>query len=233
MVDSEFEVIWRQVLADKAEGGESPEDEGKSEDQLKAEYRKIAERRVRLGLVLAEIGRKHDITVTDDELAQAMRYRGQEQQVFDQLRQSPNAQATLRAPVYEDKVVDLLFSLAKVKDKAVSKEDLLKDDDLPEAYGAEKSEDEAKPAKKTAKAKAAPAEEAKAEPAKAEAKPAKAAKPEPAKPEAAKAEAKPAKAAKAEPAKAEAKPARAAKADAPKVAKADAPKAKAAKPAKG
>jgi trigger factor len=230
MVEAEFEVIWRQVLADQAEGGLSPEDEGKSEDQLKAEYRKIAERRVRLGLVLAEIGRKHDVTVSDDELAQAMRaeamrYRGQEQQVFDQLRQSPNAQATLRAPVYEDKVVDLLFNLAQVTDKKVSKDDLLKDDDLPEAYGAEKSEEEAKPAKKAAKVKAEPAEaaeEVKAEPAKA--KPAKAAKAEAPKAEAepAKAEAKPAKTAKAEPAKAEAKPA-----------KAEAPKAKAAKPAKG
>jgi trigger factor len=232
MVEAEFEVIWRQVLADQEEGGLSPEDEGKSEDQLKAEYRKIAERRVRLGLVLAEIGRKHEISVSDDELAQAMRteamrYRGQEQQVFDQLRQSPNAQATLRAPVYEDKVVDLLFGLAQITDKKVSKEDLLKDDDLPEAYGAAKSEDEAKPAKpaKAAKAKAEPAEaaeEVKAEPAK----------PAKAKAEPAKAEAKPAKAA---PAKAEAKPAKAAKAEPAKAPAptAAAPKAKAAKPAKG
>jgi trigger factor len=217
MVEAEFEVIWRQVLADQAEGGLSPEDEGKSEDQLKAEYRKIAERRVRLGLVLAEIGRKHDITVTDDELAQAMRaeamrYRGQEQQVFDQLRQSPNAQATLRAPVYEDKVVDLLFSLAQIADKKVSKEDLLKDDDLPEAYGAPadaeaKPEKAAKPAKK-AKAEPEPvAEEAKSEAVKAEpVKAAKAKKAEPAEAEPATAEAKPAKAApkaKAEAAKAE------------------------------
>ncbi len=252
MVEAEFEVIWRQVLADQDEGGLSPEDEGKSEDQLKAEYHKIAERRVRLGLVLAEIGRKHEISVSDEELAQAMRteamrYRGQEQQVFDQLRQSPNAQATLRAPVYEDKVVDLLFSLAQVKDRPVSKEDLLKDDDLPEAYGAGKSEAEAKPAKpsKAAKAKAEPAAEeakaeavpaAKAKPAKAEAKPAKA-DAKPAKPEAkpVKAEAKPAKVAGA-PAKAEAKPAKTAKVAEPAKAaapKAAAPKAKAAKPAKG
>jgi trigger factor len=234
MVEAEFEVIWRQVLDDQQEGGLSPEDEGKSEDQLKAEYHRIAERRVRLGLVLAEIGRKHQISVSDDELAQAMRaeamrYRGQEQQVFDQLRQSPNAQATLRAPVYEDKVVDLLFGLAQVTDKPVSKEDLLKDDDLPAAYGADPSEDEAKPAKavKPAKAKAESAKAAEdaapAEPVKAEAKPAKA--------EPVKAEAKPAKAAKAEPVKAEpvkaeAKPAKAETAKA-------APKAPKAKPAKG
>ena len=140
MVDAEFEVIWRQVEADK-EGGElPPEDKDKSEDQLKGEYRKIAERRVRLGLVLAEIGRKHNVNVTDEELAQAMRaeamrYRGQEQQIFDLLRNNPNAQAQLRAPVYEDKVVDLLFGLAKVEDKAVSKDELMAEDEMPEGYG--------------------------------------------------------------------------------------------------
>jgi trigger factor len=206
MVEAEFEVIWTQVLSDQAEGGPSPEDEGKSEDQLKAEYRRIAERRVRLGLVLAEIGRKHEVVVSDDELAQAMRaeamrYRGQEQQVFDQLRQSPNAQATLRAPVYEDKVVDLLFGLAQIKDKPVSKEDLLKDDDLPEAYGAGGDAKPAKAAKAPKPAK--PAKAATAKPAKAaEPAPAKAAKTEQPKAKAVKAEpAKPAKAAKAEPAK--------------------------------
>jgi trigger factor len=141
MVDAEFEVIWRQVEADKERGELAPEDAEKSEDQLKAEYRKIAERRVRLGLVLAEIGRKHDVTVSDQELAQAMRaeamrYRGQEQQIFDLLRNNPNAQAQLRAPIYEDKVVDLIFGLATVSDKAVSKEELMAEDDMPEGYGA-------------------------------------------------------------------------------------------------
>ncbi len=140
MVDAEFGVIWQQVEQDKERGGLPPEDEGKSEDELKAEYRKIAERRVRLGLVLAEIGRKHDVTVSDDELLQAMRseamrYRGQEQQIFDLLRKNENAQAQLRAPVYEDKVVDLLFSLAKVEDKEVSKDELMADDEMPEGYG--------------------------------------------------------------------------------------------------
>jgi trigger factor len=234
MVEAEFEVIWRQVLSDQAEGGLSPEDEGKSEDQLKAEYRKIAERRVRLGLVLAEIGRKHEVAVSDDELAQAMRaeamrYRGQEQQVFDQLRQSPNAQATLRAPVYEDKVVDLLFGLAQIKDKPVSKEDLLKDDELPEAYGAAGGAKPAKPAKAAKATKAKPAKPAKA----AKPEPATAAKAQPAKAKVAKAE--PAKAAKAEPAKAAAKPAKAAKPEpvkAPKAVKAAAPAAKKPKAAK-
>jgi trigger factor len=140
MVEAEFEVIWRQVEADKESEGLPPEDAGKSEDQLKTEYRKIAERRVRLGLVLAEIGRKHNISVTEQELAQAMRaeamkYRGQEQQIFDLLRNNPNAQAQLRAPVYEEKVVDLLFGLAKVTDKPVSKDELMAEDEMPEGYG--------------------------------------------------------------------------------------------------
>jgi trigger factor len=140
MVDAEFEVIWRQVEADKENEGLPPEDADKSEEQLKAEYRRIAERRVRLGLVLAEIGRKHNVGVTDQELAQAMRaeamkYRGQEQQIFDLLRNNPNAQAQLRAPVYEEKVVDLLFGLAKVTDKPVSKDELMAEDEMPEGYG--------------------------------------------------------------------------------------------------
>lgn len=140
MVEAEFGMIWQQVEADKARDGLAPEDEGKSEEQLRSEYRKIAERRVRLGLVLAEIGRAKGVTVTDEELAgamrnEAMRYRGQEQQVFDLLRQNPNAQAQLRAPLYEDKVVELLFEQATIKDKKVSKAELLKDDDMPEGYG--------------------------------------------------------------------------------------------------
>jgi trigger factor len=139
MVEAEFDAIWRQVKSDQEQGGLPPEDADKSEETLKSEYRKIAERRVRLGLVLAEIGRKHDVVVSEDELlqamrAEAMRYRGQEQQIFDLLRQNPNAQAQLRAPVYEDKVVDLLFSLATVTDKPVSKEELMKDDEMPEGY---------------------------------------------------------------------------------------------------
>jgi trigger factor len=90
--------------------------------------------------VLAEIGRKHNVQVTDQELAQAMqaeamRYRGQEQQIFDLLRNNPNAQAQLRAPIYEDKVVDLLFGLAKVADKPVTKDELMAEDEMPEGYG--------------------------------------------------------------------------------------------------
>ncbi|MBW8859103.1 MAG: trigger factor, partial [Caulobacter sp.] len=140
MVDAEFAGIWQQVQADKTQGGLPPEDEGKTEDQLKDEYKKIAERRVRLGLVLAEIGRKNDVAVTEQELADAMmrearQYGAQAQQVFDMYRQRTDLQAALRAPIYEDKVVDLIFGKAKIEEKEVSKEELLEEDDLPEGYG--------------------------------------------------------------------------------------------------
>jgi trigger factor len=139
MVDAEFAGIWQQVEQDKARGGLPPEDAEKSDDQLKSEYRKIAERRVRLGLVLAEIGRKHDVQVSDQELTdairrEAMQYGAQAQQVFDAYRQRPDLQASLRAPLYEDKVVDLIFEQAKVTDKKVSKDELLADDEVPEGY---------------------------------------------------------------------------------------------------
>jgi len=134
MVEAEFEGIWAQVSADK-EAGNLPEDDAKkSEDELKAEYKKIAERRVRLGLVLAEIGRANNVTVSDQELsnaimAEARNYPGQERMVLDFYRQNPNAAAQLRAPIYEEKVVDLIVSVADVTDTPISKEDLLKDDD--------------------------------------------------------------------------------------------------------
>jgi trigger factor len=211
MVDSEFATIWSQVEADREQGNVSPEDEGKSDDELKAEYRKIAERRVRLGLVLAEVGRRNNVTVTEEELSnamrqEAMRYGAQAQQIFDMLRQNANAQAQMRAPIFEEKVVDLILGKANVTDKQVSKEDLLKEDELPEGYGEAKAKPaKAKAAKKPA-AKAAVAEAAPAKPAKAKAEP----KPEPAK-AAPKAKAPSAKAAAA----AEAKPKTAKSAAAP------------------
>jgi len=187
MVEAEFAQIWQQVQNDKASGGLPDDDEGKTDDQLQGEYRKIAERRVRLGLVLAEIGRAANVQITDAELTEAarqeaMRYGPQAQEVFDYLRKNAAAQAQLRAPIYEDKVVDLIFAQAKIEDKPVSKDELMADDELPESYGGD-----AKPAKKAAKAKAEP----KAEP-KAEAKPAAKAKAEAPKAEP-KAAAKPAK----------------------------------------
>ncbi|MGZ5987243.1 MAG: trigger factor [Caulobacteraceae bacterium] len=162
MVEAEFAAIWQQVEQDKEAGQLPPEDVKKSDKKLQEEYRKIAERRVRLGLVLAEIGRANNIAVTDQELNEAMiaearRYGPQAQQVFDLFRQNPNAQAQLRAPIFEDKVVDLIVEKAKVKDTKVSKDELMKDDDLPAGYGDD--EEAPKPAKKAA-AKKAPAKKA-------------------------------------------------------------------------
>jgi trigger factor len=140
MVEAEFASIWTQVQQDKTNGALPSDDAEKTDEQLEAEYRKIAERRVRLGLVLAEVGRAENVQVTDQELAEAMRqeamrYGAQAQQIFDLFRKNPNAQAQLRAPIFEDKVVDLIVSKAKVEDEQVTKEELLKEDDLPEGYG--------------------------------------------------------------------------------------------------
>ena len=137
LVENEFDNIWRQVENDMARSGKSFEDEETDEEAAKADYRKIAERRVRLGLVLSEIGEKNEIQVTDEELQRAMyeqvrQYPGQEQQVFDYFKKNPAALAGLRAPIYEDKVVDYLLELAKVTDKVVTKEDLMKADDEDE-----------------------------------------------------------------------------------------------------
>ncbi|WP_296169800.1 trigger factor [uncultured Brevundimonas sp.] len=134
MVEAEFEGIWQQVQADK-EAGRLPEDDAKkSEKKLKEEYQKIAERRVRLGLVLAEIGRANNVQVTDQELNtaimnEARNYPGQERQVLDFYRQNPNAAAQMRAPIYEEKVCDLIFDQAEVTDTPITKEELLKEDD--------------------------------------------------------------------------------------------------------
>ena len=119
LVDQEFDAVWRQVEAEKTRSGTAPEDEGKSEDALKAEYRAIAERRVRLGLVLAEIGKDANVQVTQEELNQALMERvrqfpGEEKQVFDYFRSNPQAMAQIQAPLFEEKVVDHIVSKAKV-----------------------------------------------------------------------------------------------------------------------
>ncbi|HRE43926.1 MAG TPA: trigger factor [Terricaulis sp.] len=149
MVEAEFNQIWRQIEADKQAGRLDPSDEGKSEDDLKAEYRAIAERRVRLGLLLAEIGRRHKIEVTDQEVGQAIsvqarNFPGQEQQIFEMYRRNPNMLAGIRAPIYEEKVVDYVLELISVTNEEVSVETLFADDEAP-APAAEK---EKKPRKK-------------------------------------------------------------------------------------
>jgi trigger factor len=154
MVAQEFDAIWRQVQAELEREGASPEDEGKSEDELKAEYRAIAERRVRLGLVLAKIGEQNAITVQQDEVnralaARARQFPGQEKQVIDYYTANPNAMAELRVPLFEDKVIDFLGELIEVKDRKVGRDILFLDpDDAAEKL---KAEDEAANEPKTAK----------------------------------------------------------------------------------
>lgn len=134
MVEAEFDGIWGQVEVDKAAGRLDEEDAKKSDKKLKDDYHKIAERRVRLGLVLAEMGRAAGVIVSDQEVsnaivAEARNYPGQERQVMDFYRQNPNATNALRAPIYEEKVCDWVFEKAKVTDKKVSREELFKDED--------------------------------------------------------------------------------------------------------
>jgi trigger factor len=129
MVESEFAQIWQRIEADRAKGQTDSEDAGKDDETLRTEYRAIAERRVRLGLLLAEIGRSNAITVGQDEMTRAMareaqRYPGQEQMVIDFFRKNPQAAESLRGPIYEEKVVDYVLELAKVTDKVVTPEEL-------------------------------------------------------------------------------------------------------------
>ncbi|HEY5217150.1 MAG TPA: trigger factor [Pseudolabrys sp.] len=134
LVEDEFERVWKSVLSEMENEKKTFADENTTEDKAKAEYRAIAERRVRLGLVLAEIGEKNNITVTEDELNRAVmervrQFAGQEQRVYDYFRQNPQAIAALRAPIFEEKVVDFLLELAGVTEKKVSREELYKEDE--------------------------------------------------------------------------------------------------------
>lgn len=129
MVEAEFGQIWARVESDLKAGKLDEDDKGKDEATLKAEYRPIAERRVRLGLLLSEIGRQNGVQVQPDELTRAMRaeaarYPGQEGAVMEFFRKNPQAADNLRGPIYEDKVIDFILELAAVEDKVVSAEDL-------------------------------------------------------------------------------------------------------------
>jgi trigger factor len=132
MVDLEFDTIWNQFQEAREQNKDDVKEEaGKSDDELKNEYRAIAERRVRLGLLLSEVGRVNAITVNQDEVSRALseearRHRGYEKQVVEFYRGNPEALANLRAPIFEDKVVDFITEMASVTDKTVPIEDLLK-----------------------------------------------------------------------------------------------------------
>ncbi len=136
MVDIEFDVIWKQFerereRAKEAGGAETdPADTAKNDEEIKAEYRAIAERRVRLGLLLSEVGRSNNISVGQDEINRALseevrRYPGQERAVLDYYRNTPGALDNIRAPLFEDKVIDYILEMADVTDRGVAPSELL------------------------------------------------------------------------------------------------------------
>jgi trigger factor len=138
LVKEEFDRVWSSVTSELEREKKTFADEDTTEEKARAEYQKISERRVRLGLVLAEIGEKNKITVSDDEVSravveQARQFPGQEQRVWEYYRKNPQALASVRAPIYEEKVVDFVLELAKVAEKKVSREELFKEDE--EAIG--------------------------------------------------------------------------------------------------
>jgi trigger factor len=145
MVAHEFETVWRKVEAEQRQSGRSFEDDNTTEEAARADYLKIAERRVRLGLLLAEIGERAEIKVSDEEVAQAVAQRarsfpGQEKIVWDYYHKNPRSLAEIRAPIFEEKVADYILTQVKLADREVSKDELLKlaaeeetGGDMPEA----------------------------------------------------------------------------------------------------
>lgn len=164
LLDVEFNNIWGQVMADLQQNDKTFEDEETTEEEARAEYEKLAERRVRLGLVLSELGEKAGVTVSDEELQRAMydqirQFPGQEQQVMDYLKKTPDAVAQLRAPIFEEKVIDHIIGLADVTDKTVTKEALMaEDEEEPAAEEKKPAKKKAAPKKKAAAKKKADAE---------------------------------------------------------------------------
>ncbi|MGL4441530.1 MAG: trigger factor [Bosea sp. (in: a-proteobacteria)] len=155
LVEQEFNNVWSQVEADMKEANKSFADEDTTEEAARADYLKIAERRVRLGLVLAEIGDSAKIQISDEEVTQALierarQYPGQEKQVWEFYRKNPQALAELRAPIFEEKVVDHLIGQMKVEESKVTRDALFADEDAP----ATEAEAEAKPTKAKAKKEA-------------------------------------------------------------------------------
>jgi trigger factor len=134
LVEDEFTNVWKTIQDDLQARKRTFEEEGTTEEKAKEEYRGIAERRVRLGLVIAEIGERNGIKVSDEELSRAVMDRarqvpGREQEVWDFYRNNPDALASLRAPIFEDKVIDFILELAKITDKTVSRDELYKEDE--------------------------------------------------------------------------------------------------------
>ncbi len=140
LVSQEFDNIWRQIAHDIEQHGKSFEDEGTTEEKARAEYQTIAERRVRLGLVLSRVGEEAEVEVSEEELQRSLyahvrQFPGQEQQVLDYYKNNPTAIQELRAPIFEDKTIDYIMEFADVTDKTVTKEELLADEDEDDHEG--------------------------------------------------------------------------------------------------
>ena len=157
MVEAEFEHVWGQVSKDRAEGHVDSEDEGKSEDDLKAEYRTLSERRVRLGLLLAEIGRVNSINVSQEDLnrailAEARAYPGQEHLVLQYYQKNKEAVEALRGPIYEEKIIDFILERGTVTEREIPADELRKSlepsVEAAEGDSADKAEAEAEKPKK-------------------------------------------------------------------------------------
>jgi trigger factor len=134
LVEQEFTNVWNTVLADLKAQNRTFEQEGTTEEKAREEYRSIADRRVRLGLVLAEIGDRNSIKVNDDEVSRAVmerarQYPGREREVWDYYQKNYNALASVRAPIFEEKVVDFIVELADVVETKVSKDELFREDE--------------------------------------------------------------------------------------------------------
>jgi trigger factor len=135
MVEGEFDAIWKQVQAELQREGKTADEEGKSEEELKKEYHDIAERRVRLGLILARLGEQNGIAIAPDEMQRAIVARvrqfpaDQQQQAFNYFANNQQALAEIRAPLFEEKVVDFIAELAHVSERKVDRETLFLDPD--------------------------------------------------------------------------------------------------------
>ena len=134
LVEQEFEGVWKQVNDDLSKAGRTFEDEDTTEEKAREEYGALAERRVRLGLLLAEVGGQNDVQVTNEELQRAVvmraqQFPGQEREVIEFFQKNPQQLAGIRAPIFEDKVIDFILELAKVTDKSVDPSDLDDEDE--------------------------------------------------------------------------------------------------------
>ena len=134
MVEMEFNQIWQDFETSLKQDGKTLETADKPEEELRTEYRDIAVRRVRLGLLLSNIGDTNEITVTAEELnraimMEAQRFPGQERRVFEFYQKNPDAMQQVRAPIFEEKVMDFILDKAEVTEKEVDRETLLSDPD--------------------------------------------------------------------------------------------------------